>query len=101
MAMQHNFLGYRPPSRKVRTTIYVEEPTLEWARNNLRNLSVFVDWAIKQERDRRTMVDVPYNCKCGASFSAAVLEKTGAKCPECGFQVSGSTSDEQPKRLLT
>lgn len=70
---------------KTRTTVNISFENWNWSKNNIRNLSVFLDDAISIARARAAVSGKPtlVTCECGATFANTALLKTGGKCPEC------------------
>jgi len=75
-----------------RTTITLGVSKMEWARSNIRNLSVWVEEKINQEiesKKAKTEMNDLIECRnCGIELGVYSLAiKLDGKCPKCGKKV--------------
>lgn len=70
---------------KTRTSVNLTVSAFTWQKKNIRNLSVFLEKCIADEKLQRQYDERPVEliCECGAKFMTTMLVKTGGKCPEC------------------
>ena len=76
-------------SLKIRTSVHIGRTNHEWAKTNIRNLSVFLDEKLWEERTK--ILEEGYRpiylCKCGHKTSYVELMSNQSKCRGCGQSV--------------
>lgn len=74
---------------KFRTTVSLREQNARWAKENIRNLSAFVDESIQKEIEKQMGMRKIIDCPCGIELNEAILKKNGHKCPQCKRNYEG------------